>query len=136
MIMNINTYVKQHGIGLVEVLIALVVVSLGLLGLAKLEGNLLSTSGHNKARAEAIGIAQQQMETIRYAASSQAAFEDLDDAGLSLVNLNPFAVTGTNAQFTVDIDIEDPDANQIINTIVDVAWTDATGTADSVTLMS
>ncbi len=134
--MNSNTHSKQHGIGLVEVLIALVVVSLGLLGIAKLEGNLLSTSGHNKARAEAIGIAQQQMETIRYAASSQTAFEDLDDAGLSLVNLNPFAVTGTNAQFTVDIDIEDPDANQIINTIVDVAWTDATGTADSITLMS
>lgn len=129
-------YSKQRGIGLVEVMIALLVVSLGLLGLAKLEGNLLSTSGNNKARAEAVGIAQQQIETIRYAASSTTAFEDLDDAGLSLVNLNPFPVTGTNAQFTVDIDIEDPDVNRIINTIVNVAWMDATGTADSVTLMT
>jgi Tfp pilus assembly protein PilV len=136
MIMNTKLKNKQRGIGLVEVLIALVVVSLGLLGLAKLEGNLLSTSGNNKARAEAIGIAQQQMETIRYAASTQASYADLDDAGLSLVNLNPFNVTGTNAQFTVDIDIEDPDTNSIINTIVEVTWTSAAGDAENITLMS
>ncbi len=126
---------KQIGIGLLEVLIALVVVSLGLLGLAKFEGSLLSASGNNKARAEAIGIAQQQIETIRYEASDKDAFEGLDDAG-SPINLNPFNVVGTNAQFTVDIDIEDPDTNLIINAIVDIGWTDATGTPDSVTLMS
>lgn len=135
--MNKKLNSKQRGIGLVEVLVALVVVSLGLLGLAKLEGNLLSTSGNNKARAEAMGIAQQQMETIRYAASSDTSYQELNDGfPPSLVDLDPFPVTGTNAQFTVDIDIDDPDANQIINTIVAVAWTDATGAPDSVTLMS
>lgn len=133
--MNIHTVSSQRGIGLIEVLIALVVVSLGLLGLAKFEGSLLSTSGNTKARAEAIGIAQQQIETIRYEASTQDSFEDLDDAG-SPINLNPFVLTGTNAQFTVDIDIDDPDTNLIINTIVNVDWVDATGTTDSVTLMS
>lgn len=133
--MNIHTVLTQRGIGLIEVLIALVVVSLGLLGLAKFEASLLSTSGNTKARAEAIGIAQQQIEIIRYEASTQDSFEDLDDAG-SPIDLNPFVLTGTNAQFTVDIDIEDPDTNLIINTIVNVDWVDATGTADSVTLMS
>jgi Tfp pilus assembly protein PilV len=125
----------QYGIGLLEVLIALVVVSLGLLGLAKFEGSLLSASGNNKARAEAIGIAQQQIETIRYEASNTDAFEGLDDAG-SPINLNPFNVMGTNAQFTVNIDIDDPDTNRIISAIVDIGWTDATGNPDSVTLMS
>lgn len=137
MVMNKKLNTKQFGIGLVEVLVALVVVSLGLLGLARLEGNLLSTSGNNKARAEAMGIAQQQMETVRYAASTQTSYEELNNGSPpSLVDLNPFPVTGTNAQFTVDIDIEDPDTNQIINTIVEVTWTDATGTPDSVTLMT
>lgn len=136
--MNKQITSNQRGIGLVEVLIALVVVSLGLLGLAKFEASLLSTSGNNKARAEAIGIAQQQIEVIRYEASSETSFRELNNGFPvpSPINLNPFNVTGTNAQFTVDIDIEDPDANQIINAIVDVNWTNATGTADSITLMS
>jgi type II secretory pathway pseudopilin PulG len=122
---------KQNGIGLLEVLIALLVVSLGLLGLAKFQGSLLNTSGSNKARAEAIGIAQQQLEIIRYAATDTVKFRGIPAPPVILPTID-----GTNAIFTVDVDMDDPLTNDLINVIVDVSWTDATGVADNVTLMT
>lgn len=128
--MSISTLFKQKGIGLIEVLIALLVVSLGLLALANFQGSLLKASGSNKARAEAIGIAQQELELIRYAATRSDDF--------ILVPTNPAAktVVGTNASFTVTSVAEDPVANTLINVVVTVAWTDGAGDADNVTLMS
>ncbi|MEX1199184.1 MAG: hypothetical protein WEB02_00190 [Methylophaga sp.] len=128
--MNLSKLLNQKGIGLVEVLVALLVVSLGLLALANFQGSLLKASGSNKARAEAIGIAQQELELIRYAATRSDDF--------LLVPTNPAAKTvlGTNALFTVTSVAEDPVANTIINVVVNVAWTDAAGDADNVTLMS
>lgn len=128
--MNPTKNCKQKGIGLIEVLIALLVVSLGLLALASFQGSLLKASGSNKARAEAIGIAQQELELIRYAATRSDDFV--------LVPTNPAAKTivGTNASFTVTSVAEDPITNSIINVVVNVAWTDAAGDPDNVTLMS
>ncbi len=119
--MNISKLINQKGIGLVEVLIALLVVSLGLLAMASFQGSLLKASGSNKARAEAIGIAQQELELIRYAATTSDDF--------LLIPTNPAAktVVGTNASFTVTSAAEDPVANSIINVVVTVGWTDATG---------
>ena len=134
--MNTHKLSSQRGIGILEVMIALIVVSLGLIGLAKLEGTLLSTSGNNKARMEAIGIAQQQLETIRYEASDTTKFLEIGDG--DPIDLTDFDVLGTNAQFTVSIDInpDPPSAALLLNTIINVSWTDATGTPDNVTLMS
>ncbi len=123
-------FLKQNGIGLLEVLIALLVLSIGLLALAKFEGVLLSSSGSNKAKAEAIGIAQQEIEMIRYAATNTADFQAIPAAPADKV------INGTNAQYTVDVDLDDPAVNTLINVIVDVRWVDATGTADNITLMS
>jgi len=128
--MNILNFTKQDGIGLIEVLVALLVVSLGLLGLANFEGTLLKSSGNNKARAEAIGIAQQELEMIRYAATSTADFQAIPATPADKI------INGTNTQYTVDVDLDDPTTNTLINVVVNVAWTDATGALDSVTLMS
>lgn len=136
--MNISTLFKQKGIGLIEVLIALLVVSLGLLALASFQGSLLKTSGNNKARAEAIGIAQQELELIRYAATDTIDFKQI----LSLPSPIEKTVEGTNAQFEVkysitatDITIPKTD-NTILKAEVTVFWPDAAVEQDSVTLMS
>lgn len=124
---------KQNGIGLLEVLIALLVVSLGLLGLAKFQGGLLNTSGSNKARAEAIGLAQQEIEQLRYQASDTTDFK-----AFILVDQDK-SFLGTNANFGIDVEFVPnlPAPNTTyVNIVVDVAWTDATGTGDNVTLMS
>jgi Tfp pilus assembly protein PilV len=114
-------------------LIALLLVSLGLLGLAKFQGSLLNTSGSNKARAEAIGLAQQEIEQLRYQASDTADFK-----AFILVDQDK-SFPGTNANFGIDVEFVPnlPAPNTTyVNIVVDVAWTDATGTVDNVTLMS
>lgn len=60
-----NKIKTQKGIGLVEVLVAVVVVALGLLALASFEGNLLKSSGETKARSEAVSLAEQKVEEFR-----------------------------------------------------------------------
>lgn len=58
--------IKKHkGIGLIEVLITTLVVAVGLLAVASLQGNLMGTSGLNRARSEAMQLAQQKLEQLR-----------------------------------------------------------------------
>ena len=56
---------KQKGIGLIEVLIATVVIAIGLLAVAAFQTNLISGSGENKTRAQAMVLAEQKMEELR-----------------------------------------------------------------------
>ena len=63
--MNIQSINKVKGIGLIEVLVAVVVVAFGLLAVASMQGNFLSSSGDSKARAEALVIAERKMEDLR-----------------------------------------------------------------------
>jgi len=56
---------RQLGVGLVEVLVATVVIALGLLSLASMQGNFMSSSGESKTRSEALVIAERQMEDLR-----------------------------------------------------------------------
>ncbi|MTI64277.1 hypothetical protein [Methylophaga sp.] len=60
-----NRLAGQRGIGLVEVLVAVVIVAVGLLALASFEGELLKSSGETKARSEAISLAEQKVEEFR-----------------------------------------------------------------------
>ena len=58
-------YRVEQGIGFVEVLVATVVIALGLLSLASMQGNFISASGDNKTRAEAIMLAEAKIEEVR-----------------------------------------------------------------------
>lgn len=62
---SIDSITKNKGLGLLEVLISTVVIALGLLALASMQGNFLSGSGDNKTRAEAQSLAQQKIEQLR-----------------------------------------------------------------------
>lgn len=56
---------KQAGISLIEVLIAVVILSFGMLALASLQGQLLRAGAETKARAAATAFAQAQIEAMR-----------------------------------------------------------------------
>jgi len=56
---------KQNGVGLIEVLIATVVIAIGLLAVASLQGEFISSSGDNKIRSEALALAEQKIEEFR-----------------------------------------------------------------------
>jgi len=63
--MNRNKVVRIHGFSLIEVMIAIVVLSFGLLALAALQAGLFRAGAEAKARANATAIAQQQVETAK-----------------------------------------------------------------------
>jgi len=56
---------KYSGFTLVEVMIALVVLAVGLLGIAKLQGKLVNTAGESKERTEAVTIAEQKIDDLK-----------------------------------------------------------------------
>jgi type IV pilus modification protein PilV len=91
----------QKGVGLIEVLITTVVVAVGLLAVATLQGKFMSSSGGSKTRAEALVLAEQKLEQLRNNVTS-TGYRDLNadnvvDAATVTASDNP---AGANASFT------------------------------------
>ena len=96
----IKLNIAQRGVGLVEVLIALVVVSVGILALSALQANLMTSSGETKARSEATAIAEQKIESLR------SNIEDADfDAIVS--SLAPETIQGINNEYSLTWTVTD-----------------------------
>jgi hypothetical protein len=131
----------QKGIGLIEVLVTTVVVAVGLLAVASLQGNFLASSGDSKIRSEALVLAQKKLEefrnTVDLTNASDTGFSDVLTAGSFTDSSNPIA--GTNASFSrswtiTDIDPPIPpftaDDLKLKTISVQVGW-DANGDNDS-----
>ena len=58
-----NRY-RQVGVGLIEVLIALVVIGVGVIAIVALNADLMSGSGLAKARMEALDLAEEKIEEL------------------------------------------------------------------------
>src|SRR5574338_1424296 len=56
---------KALGFGLIEALIALLIVSLGLLAISKLESLTITAAGEARSRSEAVTLAQKKLEQLR-----------------------------------------------------------------------
>jgi len=135
-------YRVEQGIGFVEVLVATVVIALGLLSLASMQGNFISASGDNKTRAEAIMLAEAKIEEVRNnliqddAANTYAAL-----AYNELVSSNVAdSIAGVNASFSRSWAVSDetsPDrkrinvsvswgnaADEVVNIASEIAWAD------------
>jgi|GEM_PF-469250 len=143
-----STFPKRvHGFSLLEILIAVVVLSVGLLGVARFQSGLIATSSSNKARVEAMALAQQKIDELRSysteaelisklsnaavtsgdfpAAPSGSSYEDHD------LDSNP--IVGTNADFGRSWSLSDDGKAKKVS--VEVTWEDAkTGEEESVSL--
>ena len=82
-----------HGFLLIEVLITTVVVAIGLLSLASLQGGFMSSSGESKARTEAVMLAEAKLEELR-----NNIIKGNYDAVTSSTATE--TITGTNATFS------------------------------------
>jgi len=60
-----NRLTRQSGVSLIEILVALLVLAIGLLGLAALQTTSLQLSGEAQARSQAILLANDYMDRIR-----------------------------------------------------------------------
>ncbi|PIY28990.1 MAG: hypothetical protein CO105_12755 [Comamonadaceae bacterium CG_4_9_14_3_um_filter_60_33] len=126
---------SQHGFALIEALVALLVMSFGMLAVAGFQINLSLNSDVAKQRTEATRLAQQKMEQLRtfdnlttYAnimvSSTSATEETITSSTSNTIFTRSWQMTTANT----------PDMGRSI--YVTVAWTDRSGTAERVRLFS
>jgi Tfp pilus assembly protein PilV len=118
-----NKIKVQRGIFLIEVLITTVVVAIGLLSLASLQGGLMSGSGASKARTEAIMLAEAKQEGLRNNIIKTSADPNKSsfDVDLAVVSAND-SIIGSNATFTRSWIITNATAPGRKNISVKVTW--------------
>ena len=125
--MNRLSFTRQAGIGLIEVMLAVAVASVGLLSLSTLEGTLTSGLATDKARAEATMLAQQKLEEItpNVVVETYTALGDESET-----------IAGKNATYTRALTLTPESDPARTKAEVTVTWTDATNTQQSVALVS
>lgn len=74
-----NIRIKHSGFSLIEVLVALVVLAVGILGISKLQGVLIANSSDANQRTVAVSLAQQKLDDLK--SFAQLDF-DVDDDGV------------------------------------------------------
>ncbi|MCK2127533.1 hypothetical protein MX652_12620 [Thauera aromatica] len=115
-----------RGIALLEGLISVVVLSVGILALGKLDAHMMGAAGLTKARAEAAQLAQAEIETLR----TQVLKTSFDGIGDETTT----NVAGKNALFTVLRTVTDLSAT-LKSIGVTVSWVSpADGGTDNVTV--
>lgn len=125
---------RQRGISLIEALVALAVMSIGMLGLVSLQTSLRGSSDVAKQRSEAVRRGQQEIErwrafTVLNTTAGSTAFADLA-AGTTSQD-----IVGTNATYTqqrIVTDLASPRRGKALT--VNVSWVDRNGETQSVRL--
>lgn len=143
---------RNAGFSLIEVLIAVVVMSVGLLALASLQMSLIRSSSETKAQSVGLALGKQQLENLR-------SFTTMAEYASNIVDSTPADVTesGVTYGFTVTVDHYAFDGTDFVkvadnatestlsaagyvlgrdfkDVTVVVDWTDAAGNAQTVTL--
>ena len=111
------------GFALIEALIALLLISIGLIAVSKLQSSTLFGTGDGRARAEAANLSQQKLEELRN------LLQKGDFTGLPTLPGSPMTVTGSNAEYTLTWAVT-PDANPDLDQLlvqVSATWTDTRG---------
>jgi Tfp pilus assembly protein PilV len=133
--MNIHTLQVQKGFTLIEALVAFAVVASGLLAIASFQAGLFGNSAYNKARTEALSLAQQKIEEFKhYTHASEDNFIDEDDDGVMDAdgNYTDVPIEGQNALFMRSWDLTT--GNQATQIDVSVSWVDSANEAQSIFL--
>jgi len=132
--MNHANAPRQRGISLIEALVALAVMSIGMLGLVSLQTSLRSSSDVAKQRSEAVRLAQQEIErwrafTVLDTTEGSTAFADLADGTTTA------SITGTNATYSQERIVSDLAAPRRGKALtINMGWTDRNGESQSVRL--
>ncbi len=125
---------KQRGVGLIEVLVSLVILAVGLLSVATLHTSIIGSSNDNKAKNEAIIIAQSRIEALRNFSDGINTTEEFETKFVELDKGNSTSIAGINAAFTRKESIVD--ANSTKSITVYVTWNDNHNDAQEVSVDS
>ena len=129
---------SQRGIGLLEALIALLVLSLGMLAVSRLQTHLRLGSDTARQRAEAVRIGQEDIEALRAFPVLAASGAARSYAGITSATFNADTSTGHTGptRYTVSRQIEAAGALAAKTAAVTVSWVDRAGDAQKVVLNS
>lgn len=121
---------RKHTAGfvLLEALVAVLIVALGIMALAKLEAMVISSGGESRARSEAVALARAKTDELRNAIiKSQFVANGTYTSSAT--------VTGQANTYTLHWDVTTPDANLEQRLITAyVTWTNAAGNTQRVDL--
>jgi type IV pilus modification protein PilV len=132
---------KSGGFSLIEVLVSLVILSVGLIGTAKLQTAVLKNGSDSQARSEAITIAQSKLEEFKSyetladydnIQSSAALISTAESQGQTLT----FTVDGTSASYNINWSITENTTPNYLEVTVNVAWQDSMGSPQQVSIAS
>jgi len=119
---------KMSGFSILEALIAAIVVGVGMLGLAKLQGITLANSSESRLRTDALNLAQEKIEELRTFAN-QTTYDALANAADTSV--------GSNVTYTRNWAISNcANAVSCQRANVTVTWVDHVGATQTVQLTS
>lgn len=129
---------RTAGVSLIEALLALVVMSLGMLAVVGVQATLRANGDLSRQRAEAVRLAQESLETWRTFTSvtAVAAVQDFTDITNDVVTVTP---AGANASYRITRQVAAVPASgspPMRTFSVTVDWTDRAGENQSVQLFS
>ena len=134
-------YKKSAGFSLIEVLVAVVILSVGLIGTAKLQTAVIKSGSDSQARSEAITIAQSKLEEFK-SFETLAAYSNIESSAALIAaaedegEVLDFSVAGTSATYSVDWSITENTAPDYLAVTVTIAWNDSMGSPQQVSLDS
>lgn len=136
--MNTPMHRRQRGTTLLEGLVALLVLSLGMFSVARVQTQLRLNADTARQRSEAVRLAQEDLERLRAfsvvaATAGARAFADIVDATTTVDAASGLA---SNTRYQVTRTVTDAQAPQARNATVAVSWADRTGTEHRVVLDS
>ena len=128
----------QYGVGLVEALIALLVLSLGMLTVSSLQTHLRLGSDTARQRAEAVRLGQEDLEAQRAFSVLAASGAARSYAGITSTSASVDASTGyaTHTRYAVTRQIEVAGVLAAKTATVTVGWADRAGDAQKIVLNS
>jgi Tfp pilus assembly protein PilV len=118
---------RQRGASLIEALLAFLVLALGMLGMAKLQGQLRLNAELARDRTEALRLAQEDMEAMR-AFTTPASYADILPAA--------HGIAGVQSNTAYQLDRSVATMSGLRSPAVHVGWTDRSGQQQQVTLQS
>ena len=127
---------RQQGISLIEALIALLVLSLGMLTVSRLQAHLRLGSDIARQRAEAVRLGQEDIEALRAYSVLAASGAARSWAGITSASRSVDASTGyaSHTRYTVARDIAATNALAAKTAAVTVHWNDRDGEAQKIVL--
>jgi type IV pilus modification protein PilV len=126
----------QRGVSLIEALVALVVIAVGMLSLAQVQVQLRANADFSRQRAEAVRLAQEDMEHWRAfsamaTAAGSVAYADIaSQASAALVTAN------ANTPFSLRRDVVSHSDPEYKTMKVTVTWPDRAGATQTVSIES